>query len=271
MKKQYFALLAVVLFISGTLTGYGFSLPLSTSTTVISTSTLTSTRTVTVTTSTTQIETSSTTSILQVVPSIDHSAKAFCDDCSSVSIVISTTHSYDLLYILTFDSNTGNDTESISSNPPLDWKNRISFSTPNNMDIWYAVWQSQGEITIALSTGSQLNTNEVIIGFGINNANISQPFSSPLPDSSICSVSCGTYQSVTISTNISNSLVIGSINAAGGGIMSAGPCCIHISGITAGDIEYAIEPVPQIGLVLNYSSQLVPTRWIFVGDAVAGL
>src|SRR5579884_883196 len=154
---------------------------------------------------------------------IDGSAKNFCDECSSVSVVLSTKRSNDLIYVVTYDSNIGRDEESVSSSPQLIWKNRISVSTPNDMDTWYAVWRSSGNLTIVLSTGSQVNANDVIIG---------------------------------------------AINAAGGGAMSAGTCCTHINGLSAGDVEYVKETSVQASLTLSYSSQLAPTRWIFIADAI---
>jgi hypothetical protein len=201
---------------------------------------------------------------------IDGSAKNFCDECSSVSVVLSTKRSNDLIYVVTYDSNIGRDEESVSSSPQLIWKNRISVSTPNDMDTWYAVWRSSGNLTIVLSTGSQVNANDVIIGFAISGANLTEPFD---PNPSIVSVakcenSCGTSQHVTISTSNSNDMIIGAINAAGGGAMSAGTCCTHINGLSAGDVEYVKETSVQASLTLSYSSQLAPTRWIFIADAI---
>jgi hypothetical protein len=204
-------------------------------------------------------------------PTVDGTRKAWCVNCSSVSITITTTHADDLIYVLTFDSWIGPDTESISSNPSLHWQNRISFSTPNDMDTWFAIWPGQGKITVTLST-PQVIVNEVIMGFGISSVDASQPFDTnpSLVASSTCYSSCGTIESVSLSTDNWNDLVIAATNAAAGGIMTPGSCCVLINGMTAGGLAYQTESFPQSNLVLTYTSQYAPNRWILIGDAVRG-
>jgi hypothetical protein len=245
----------------------------------VSLSTRTSTRQTFVTTTTQQTSITTTTkqtsstSNLAKSPVLDHTKKAFCGNCSSVSITITTSHINDVILVITYDSRIGVDTEAISSNPELDWKNRISFLTPNNMDEWYAIWASSGNITITMSTGSQNNTSEVILGFGVSGVNTTRPFDDnpSLVANATCHLSCGTSESVTLSTSYAGDFVIVAANGAAGGILAPDSTCTEINGLNSGGVAYVVEPTAQEHLTLTYTSQLTPGRWIMIADALRGI
>jgi hypothetical protein len=198
---------------------------------------------------------------------VDHSGNSFCVNCSSVSVNLTISHPEDVIYVVTYDSQIGSETMSVSSRPSLVWKNRIALSTPNDMATWYAVWVSSGSVKITYKTG-ELNINEVIMAFGISGANTTQPFDTSPTVAAVCSTLCTRNQSVILSTIHSNDFVIGAINAAGGGTMTGGQCCTKITGLSAGSIEYVLPSSPQTSLNLVYTSQQDPTRWLFIADAV---
>jgi len=198
---------------------------------------------------------------------VDHSRSSFCVNCSSVSVILTTSRRDDVIYVVTYDSQTGPESMSVASQPSLVWKPRIALSTPNDMATWYAVWPASGNLNITYKTGG-VNTNDVIMAFGISGANTTSPFDTGPTVVAICSSLCTTNQTVTLSTARSNDFVIGAINAAGGGVMTNGPCCTTVTGLSAGGIEFVLTSRPQTNLSLAYTSQQDPTRWIFIADAV---
>ena len=98
-----------------------------------------------------------------------------------MTLSLTTTNVNDVLYVSIAAQGGSKTVSQITSNPSLTWTKRASlaFSSDSDLETWYAIWNSNGTISISISlTG---NTNAAAVAFGVGGANTASPFDSGAP------------------------------------------------------------------------------------------
>jgi hypothetical protein len=146
---------------------------------------------------------------------------------NAISTSITTTSANDVIEVWTSAEDAGSSsspTTAITSSPSLTWHQRAHATFQhaslfgNSFDEWYAVWSSSGSISVTSTWNMVTPDDNEIVAYGVSGANTASPFDSnaAIPGKSATSSST-TSQSVTISTNNANDMIISGLRYNGQG------------------------------------------------------
>jgi hypothetical protein len=138
---------------------------------------------------------------------------------------------------------------------PIEWLNGGVYYA---VDLWYAVWSSDGTIKITVTTTASSSAG-VVVAFGVNGANTSSPFD---PNSSL-PASGNSVMNVSINTSNANDFILGIWNGASSGT-GVGSGFTAIEDVSICGTEYQIVSVKETGFDVSFSR----SGYIVVGDAI---
>lgn len=198
---------------------------------------------------------------------LDGSASASTNPGSSMTVSLTTSYAYDLLYVSVVESSYYT-ISSVTSTPSLTWAQRASvpFSSGRRLETWYAVWPSSGTITITITmTGS---SSSAAVAFAVSGANTTSPFDGTPSSNTGTSASAIT----SITTTNANDFIIGALGVQGTPSLTTGSGFTLVRTQATGTYretsdEYKIVSTTQSGLTVGYSwsgSQ----DWAMIADAI---